>query len=520
MTISKKKIYVIVLVIIFLMLGCFLLQWWAKNQIENLLSKKLPSQISLNYSDLDINILMGNVSLYNSTLHMRGIDLVQNHTLLELKSLHLKGVGYWDLMFNETISINHIQLENPKIKHYPYIRKASKESKKPEIKKEEDGFKFLKFDELTITEGSIHVMKQGRDSVKTSVLSYNLKISDSKIDLNQDRKTPIIYNSYKFEAENILLVNNAFETIGINRLRTSETDWLIEDLKITPKYSKKALSLHLNKERDHITLHIPKLKLKNLNFDLFGERFGVTVEKLNIHEPNFEIYRDKLVTDDLTIKSLYSKSLRELNFDLAINETEINNGYISYAELVAADTHAGKLFFDSINAKINDITNKKDAEKTKITVQSKLMGEAPLELNWNFDVNDASDAFDVSGSIQNLSADGLNSFFKPNLNAIAEGSLQQLYFTFYGNSISSQGEMKMKYDDFKFSILRKDKSKVNKVLTAIGNLFISKDSESNSEKFRFGGITAERDNTKSFFNYLWINVKSGLVSTLIGDGKA
>lgn len=80
--------------------------------------------------------------------------------------------------------------------------------------------------------------------------------------------------------------------------------------------------------------------------------------------------------------------------------------------------------------------------------------------------------------------------------------------------------MKMKYDDFKFNILRKKSSKVNKFLTAIGNIFIKDgDKNTNPEGFRYGDIEAERDPTKSFFNYLWINVKSGVISTLTGNGE-
>ena len=94
-----------------------------------------------------------------------------------------------------------------------------------------------------------------------------------------------------------------------------------------------------------------------------------------------------------------------------------------------------------------------------------------------------------------------------------------MYFTFYGNNIASKGEMKMKYDDFEFKILRQNSFKINKVLTAIGNIFINDGSNTNSNGFRFGEINAERDTTKSFFNYLWINVKSGVVNTLTGNGK-
>ncbi|CAH8282139.1 uncharacterized protein DUF748 [Mariniflexile fucanivorans] len=517
MTLFKKKNIVILLfIIVFFLLGFFLLQWWAKNYVTDLLSQKLPPQFALKYSDLDINILSGDAILYQTELKIKSNDTLQNHTFLKLESLELNGIGYWDLMFNETLSIKNIHLKHPKLHYYPYKKIASNKS---ESKAKKKGIKTIKFDELNIANGSLDVMKQSTDSVKLSVKSYNLKVSGSKIDLNSETKRPFAFEDYNLNAKNIILGNNEYETIKISSVNTNKDVWQLENLQIAPKYDKQELSRHLSKERDYINLNIPRVILKSLTFNFFEDPFTITVASTEIVEPNLEIYRDKLLPDDLTFKPLYSKSLRTLTFDLAIKQTEIKNGYISYAELVEPDKKAGKIFFNKVDATLKHLTNVKNAEKTDIKIHSELMGEAPLELNWSFDVNNTSDTFEISGAIQNLPANVLNPFFKPNLNALAEGTLQQMYFTFYGNNVTSEGEIKMKYDDFKFNLLRQNSSKINKVLTAIGNIFVSGDSKTNDEGFRFGDIEAERDTTKSFFNYLWINVKSGLVSTLTGNGE-
>ena len=61
--------------------------------------------------------------------------------------------------------------------------------------------------------------------------------------------------------------------------------------------------------------------------------------------------------------------------------------------------------------------------------------------------------------------------------------------------------------------------KINKFLTSIGNIFVSNRSKTNAGGYRYGDINADRIVTKSFFNYLWINLKSGIVSTLTGSGE-
>lgn len=512
----NKKIKILLFLVFFFTFGFLLLQWLAKNYAEHFLTQKLPSHFELMYSDLDINMLSGSIVLHNTSFKIKNKDTLQNHTYLKLETLQLNGIGYWDLLFNETLSIKNILLKNPKLNYYPYKQTASKIS---ETKTNSKGIKTIIFNELNIINGSINIMKQSEDSIKLSVPYYKLTVLEGKINLRSVGQTPITYKSYKLKAKDIILGNSDYETFKIDSIYTNKEVLLIENLQIMPKYDKIELSAHISKERDYINLNIPKIILRNLDFNFNENRFGIAVTSAEIVEPNLEIYRDKLLPDDLTIKPLYSEFLRNLKFNLAINQTEIKNGYISYAELVDPDKKAGKLFFDKVDATLTHITNLEKAKKTEIKIYSELMGKATLELNWSFDVNDAYDAFKVSGSINNLPAEILNPFFKPNLNALAEGTLQQMYFTFYGDTNKSKGEMKIKYKDFKFKLLRKNSFKINKFLTAIGNIFVNDGSKTNAEGFRYGKIQAEREVTKSFFNYLWLNVKSGIVSTLTGSGE-
>lgn len=513
---NKKNIRVVLFIVFFFIIGFFLLQLWAKNYVNNFLTKKMPSQYILKYSDLDVNILFGSIALHNASFKIKTTDTISYHTSLKSESLQLNGIGYWDLLFNKTLSIKNTNLVNPQINYYPYKKKAPK---KMETKTQKKGLKLININELNITNGSFNIMKQSTDSIKLSVASYNLSISGSKINLLTEDQIPLTYTSYKFNAQNVILANGTYDTFKIDSIDATKEAMRIENLKIIPKYNKKELSKNLDKERDYINLGIPEIVLNKLDFNFNENRLGIEVAVANILTPHLEIYRDKLLPDDLTVKPLYSKALRNLPFNLDISNVKINNGYISYAELVEPDNKAGKLFFDQVDATINHISNLKDAKKTEVKIQSKFMGNAPLELNWSFDVNNTQDALQVSGSITNLSAETLNPFFQPNLNVLTEGTLQQMYFTFYGDNLKSQGEMKMKYEDFKFEILRKNGFKINKVLTAIGNIFINDGSETDAEGFRFGNIKAEREVTKSFFNYLWINVKSGVVSTLTGSGE-
>ena len=172
-----------------------------------------------------------------------------------------------------------------------------------------------------------------------------------------------------------------------------------------------------------------------------------------------------------------------------------------------------------VNASIKNLSNtNQNDKKTKISANSNFMAKVPMSLDISFDVTNKEDVFLASGQFENFNAQIVNDFFESNLNAKAEGEIEQIYFTFYGNKMDSKGDLKMKYKDFRFEILNQNKG-VNEFLSAIGNLFVNSGSKTDQDGFRHGKIDVKRNSNKSFFNYLWINVESGLISTLTGDGE-
>ena len=100
-----------------------------------------------------------------------------------------------------------------------------------------------------------------------------------------------------------------------------------------------------------------------------------------------------------------------------------------------------------------------------------------------------------------------------------EGQTNKTYFTIDGNNATSTTNMKVSYTDFKVSVLQKDGERKNKFLSAVANIFISKDSEKKNEYYREGSADAERNKTQSVFNFLWISVKNSLLKTMTGIGK-
>ena len=118
-----------------------------------------------------------------------------------------------------------------------------------------------------------------------------------------------------------------------------------------------------------------------------------------------------------------------------------------------------------------------------------------------------------------MEAETINPFLESQANVRALGRIHEMYFTIHGNDFESTGEMKMKYENFKFSILDEDQLGINKTLSTLVNILTNDGSKTDANGYRYGDIVVERDRTKSFFNYLWLNTKDGLKNTVVGNGK-
>ncbi|GGW34568.1 hypothetical protein [Arenibacter certesii] len=515
---SKRKLIGITLIPILLLVGLLVVQLTVKSKLSNVLGNQLPGHIHLKYDELSVNVLMGSVSLNKVKLELYSPDTLLMHTSMELESLNVSGIGYFNLFFKKEVAIRHLELFKPDISHFPSQFIPSKRTDETE---EVTWDHKLTIDSFTIREGQYVQMNDNLEIRKLEVASFDLSLNHVVISAETlTNKIPFGYEDMELRSSTVFVDLGPYETLNIATLDLGENELLLKEVSLKSKYNKKELSRVLTKERDHVDLKIPEILFSDLKFGFNSAQFFLQISQGAVSGPNLKIYRDKLVNDDLDHKKLYSRMLRELPFNLDLASLQIKDGYISYAEQVAEDVKPGEIVFTDLNADIKEITNTNEkGGGTSIVISTLFMDSAPLHLDWSFDVQKENDAFLVTGKLQDFNSESINPFLKSNLRAEANGMVNELFFTFSGDAVSSSGEIKMKYQDFGFVVLQKNRRGVNKLLTAFGNIFTSDGSRADPQGYRYGTIYAERDTSKSFFNYLWLNIKEGVLSTLTGNGK-
>tara|TARA_R110002096_G_scaffold235306_1_gene425499 strand:+ start:119 stop:1675 length:1557 start_codon:yes stop_codon:yes gene_type:complete len=509
----KPQVLIITIVLGLAIFGYTITHFYVKHKIEQLLATNLISTAQIGYSNMRINLLTSSFAL--DDIHITPKDSLALKTGLSIRKFQVEGVHYIKLISNGNIEVEQVLLDRVNVDYF------KTDSVQKDVKPADSKFKqSILIKNFEIKNSKFRSFDAKTDSLQFYFQNVAATLANCKIDSTTIKgKIPFSFSSFNFSTGKVYASLNAYEAIHIASI-TSNPDHhtLITEFSLKSKYDKNKLQRRLHKERDYINLKIPRIEFKQLDFGARNDKFYVEMASGSLKNLNLEMYRNKLLPDDLTIGAMFNKTLQELPIAILVPILKVENGNIKYSELVETSTNLGEILFSEVNSVIENISTTNDKEivfKTK----AKLMGVAPIELQWSFYTEDERNLFKATGVIKNFNTQNVNGFLKSNLRAKVEGSINELYFTISGDEFSSSGDMKMKYQDFGFVVLHKDRLGVNKVLTTIGNIFTNDGSKTDEYGYRYGEISVERDPTKSFFNYLWINVKDGILDTFMGNGK-
>ncbi len=509
--------------ILYLLLGLFIIfvggyfyaNHLVKGKVEEFLATQLSPQIDLKYGDLYMNSFTGTISIEGIEVSFENQQDTIIHTQATVDELSLSGFGYWDFFVNDEISFDQIEINKNNLVYFKDRFVSATQNDTIQQDPLATIGKSVLIKKLDIEDTSLTIYNKGQDSVLLRISKAALSVRDIRTDSKAiKKKIPLTYDHVSLVTDSVYMKISKYEDLTINSLKLEDKDIHLEGISLVPKYSKNEFARIIPFERDYTELQVPSIDVQDYEFGFNDSRLFTNVKKLIIDQPTLLINRNKLINDDVSFKPLYSKMLRDLDLQLMVDSILINKSHITYEEKVKADQPPGSIEFTDLDISMAQVGNTQPKGELTTVKANGLFQESRLNVNWTFDVQDASDAFRFSGSLGRLPASNINSFVKPNLNVGFEGTLNEIYFDISGNNTTSITAMKMAYEDFKIDILRKNGKKKNRLLSGIASLFISKDSEKNGDKYREGKGDADRNQTQSVFNFVWISILSAMLKTM------
>ncbi len=514
---KKIRVFIIVLLSVsIIVIGSIVaINYFFKNKVEHFLATRLPETIIQSYDDLRLDMYEGTLTLINPSVQIQNKEDRKIHTHISVEKLVIDDISYWDYLVNGKIHIDEILINQPKIVYY-----------KNKLKKKQDSSgsgiitmnRPIFLDRLNIEEATVSIFDGKKDSLL--LFTNHLSVVIDSITTNEEiikKRLPVAFGAYKAKTDSVFVKVSDYENATVKKLSLENKNINIAGIHLYTKYSREEHARILPKEKDHFNLNIDSISVQKVDFGFANRKLFIEGNTMVLENPSLAIFRNKLLPDDTTIKPLYSKMLRTLSLDLTLDSVKINNAAIVYTEKVKKENKGGKINFKNLNATISNVSNTyKTPKKTEIDIDAIFMENTPFTTQWSFDVNNTNDTFLFKANVGNLPAQDINSFTVPNLKVQLEGEANKTYFTIDGNNTTSHVDLKINYDQFKVSVLNKKGNKKNGFLSAIANIFISKDSDKSEQEFRKGSGEVTRDKTKSFFNYLWLNAQKGLKSSLTG----
>ena len=500
---SSKAGFIFLAVIAVVLIILFLLGIYAEQQIKKTFDEDL-SEI-LTYEELDVSVVNRKVTLTRPEVTFSGNSM-------EASEVSVDGINYYQYLVNKKIRIGTIQITDPEI----VLRDKEKDSVA-----EDNGSEFeedIVVNFVKIKNGTLRKMEPDTAATDMFLSLKTFRITDVSVNSeSMKQKIPFGYDSYNFEVDSLRMELDEQHNFCTGTFIGHDENFSIDDLRIIPKYDKVEFQRHIPYEKDRFELFIKNVSLEDLSWGFENDSLRLDSSLLTIDSGDLEVYRNKLIRDDPRIKTLYSEKLRNLPVKVDVKKVKVQNSKIVYQEKINEGRPPGEVEFYEVDAEIQDLTNiemgQEDFPRTKINANALFHNETPLEINWEFDVSNETDAFTISGHLEKVSEGAINSFLRPAMNVETRGGIESLYFTYSGNDDAAQGDVQITYKDFKVNILKDDGTEKSSFWSAVANLFISNDAVNDDVKNN--DLEVARNKKKSFWNYLWLMVREGALASFI-----
>lgn len=482
--------------------------------LNDYLQTEIKSAIENQLADSRIGYEALNVSVLDRSSSVSKPKLQLDNILMEADILEVKNLSYTDYFLSGKIVVGAIEINNPKVAIYKKDTLAETKDKKEKPNLSKD----VVIKNIHIKGGNLRVFEN--DSVQNKIYIslnefdlYDVQISDKTL----KAFLPFEYDRLAISSDSIFYSMNEEHYLAIKNMEIKDGDVTLKDLSIVPNFSKAEFDRRISIEKDRFDLEVETVDISGLSWDFQQDSIQLKSPFIQINRANLEVYRNKLLPDDNSIKPLYSRMIREMGLKIKFDSILLKDSRIVYEEKTNASRPPGELNFNKVNVSLENVSNidlsSRDFPETEINISALLMGKSPLNLNWKFDVRDPQDEFTISGEMEGISADAMNSFLRPTMNIEVEGRIQSLFFNFRGDYNQASGDIRMEYSDFKVEVLKKNGSKKNGFLSDLANIIIR--NNDNIDKLERKDVQAERDKTKSFWNYLWLFIRNGSLKSFL-----
>lgn len=550
--------------------------------LTNALVKSFNSNIisdvyELKFDDLSVDLLQGNIKVYNVELQprqnpLRDYSYINSSFHLKTQKMRLENVQLVTLIKKNILSLDRIVITEPdvelKLNGKNYILFPLPDTTSSDNKRETGNKKTLKsfsLKDFALINAAFHVTNAAKERDFTI---RNLNITLSNLVIDQLPGKLILFNRHidlsigEFTGN---LRNNALKYISFKDYKTTLDSVHIQQTRDTAikrfvdfTTVLKGLDIqtadsivHLAMESFDLSWRKKSIRLEGLSFKpnisdaamqqrfkFQNTQFSGTVGTMSLSGVNFDslLYSGKLLIDKIALDKLsvslfkdHTKPIDRTRFPQYLGQTVkaipipllIKQVTVTNANLVNKERKLdGNMAIANINRATIDARNISSLSANNpltINAVAHIENKAPVNLTLGFSY--LAPQYSINGRIGKFNLQDLNkllNYYAPAA-AIKKGIVDEITFSGIVYRTNSNGTMKFLYHDLEVDLELHNKAEwKSSVLAFAANTYLNASNPpSEGVPFRVVEFKAERDMYKGFVNILIKSVLNGLKETLI-----
>ena len=546
-----KWVIGILAVLLIVVLGAV---WYLNRNWKPLLESKLAEVIhdstdglySLTYDDLDLNILLGNITLTNAELipdsavyqQLISEEKAPNSRFhIQLNTLKVRRVGLRDIIFSNKLDIGSIVLESPNIhltnQYHAFNDTVSNEEPQSLHDKIKDALSSISIKDIQLSQVNFKFTNIDQENQESEMQldSVQLRIHDILVDEASAADTTRIYYTKMIDAsipgfEYDLadgFYRAKFEDLSIN---TQDQFLQLTQVSFAPKMSKSAFFKQKNMNVTMAVLDFDTIRMDGLDFRGLIDKGRLAAKSTSLKNGAANLYMDKRYRPrpGTRIGTAPHQQLMKMNLPLQIDTVWLDNVDVLYGEMSGKFHREGVITFNAAQGTLTNVTNDTlSLQRDKFMradLRAKIMNSGNLHAQFGFDMLSDNGAHTYKGSLGAMNATAFNRILQPLLNVeIGSGNIKKIVFDMQGTDYRNWGDFRFDYDNMKIKLLgdtdENGRKSSKRILSFLVNQILINDSNPDAnEKYHIGRVTDyRRDPSHSFFKTLWQSLLEGIKQT-------
>lgn len=514
-------------------------------ELKDLVLNSTDSLYRIEFSTVNTNFLLGNASVSNvkiipdTTIFNKLIKLKRapnNIYEVSLKKLTIRNFHPFSIYKDKELSVEQLLFEHPKVvminrqfdfnenrpprpnkSPYEYISKFLKLVSVNTISLKDVSFKYIN---KNVPVPEVDSLDKLDITLKNWLIDAHSATDPTRIYLLKD--VLISLNDYQFATPDSLYhiqLNEFSFAASTGKLN-------VKKFAVVPRYSEMDFGRKVGFSKERFSIQLSDISLSGIDLPLYIKKQELAAQEMNITNGFVSVFNNNELPSQGVerVGKFPHQLLQMVKAQLTVKKLNLSDVDISYAEYDSDSKQKGRITFEKTSGTILNVTNE---EKVKAknpfmlaNLNTYMMGQGKLMVNFKFDLNAKNGAFSYQGELGDMDGGFLNRITKPlGMLQVNSGMVKKLSFNVVADEAKASGDLNFRYKDLSIGLMKKVEGKNRLVKLGLfsmlaNSLVIRPDNPDDKGKMVGASIYFQRDPRISFFSFIWKTLLQGIKYTV------